>query len=149
MFCDLLFGLIGLLIVCIIIYFNKDIFNDFKKNLNSSQSKILENILIERKQYLILSFIISIIIVFVFSFIFNINKIYNKICINFSLIILLSFYIYNIIPKKDDMIYHLKSKKQIQDWLNIYKLLKFLLMSGFLIGIIFYFFLSKLFKNIF
>ena len=70
MFCDLLFGLVGVIIATSIIYLKKNLYTKFQNTLDSNQSKILKDLIKERKYIFIASIISSIII----------NKI-SKVCI--------------------------------------------------------------------
>ena len=54
---------------------------------------------------------------------------------------------YTLSPKSDYMLNHLTTSKQNKAWLEMYKHMKFKYHSGFLFGILTYFFILKYFEK--
>ena len=148
MLCDLVFGILGTLIIAIIIYSRQSIFKDFIKKLNEEQINVLNSLYKERLWITIFGLIFSIIFTYGLSFVLTDKLISNRICLYILLIFFITSLIYILFPKSDYFILHL-SKDQMRKWLNLWEYVKFILILGFIVGLIFYFLFSKLIKKIF
>jgi hypothetical protein len=114
---------------------------DFLNVLNDKQKFTYENIIKERKNiyYMgyILGLLLSLLIIFVIKKI-NKNKLNNisLICLVGSITFITNYLFYILYPKTDYMLLHLNDKKQIEEWLKIYKKMQFKFHMGFVLGII-------------
>ena len=147
MFCDLVFGLIGLLILIIVSYLKRSKWNDLKNSFNEKQLKTFGIIYQQRLWLLIYSLLIAIIICFFISYIVSPRFLYSKICFNITILTLLTTSIFYLFPKIDYLEYHL-NKDQLRKWYLILDNIKFISIIGFLTGLIFYFFITKTIKYI-
>ena len=114
---------------------------NFKNVLNINQQQIYENIIKERRNIYfigyILGIILSIICYFISKKIFKIR--FNNtslICFIGAITFITNYLFYILYPKSDYMLLHLSDKKQIQEWLDIYKKMQFKFHMGFIFGII-------------
>lgn len=114
---------------------------DFLNVLNDKQKFTYENIIKERKNiyYMgyILGLLLSLLIIFVIRKI-NKNKLNNisLVCLVGSITFITNYLFYILYPKTDYMLLHLNDKKQIEEWLKIYKKMQFKFHMGFVLGII-------------
>ncbi len=120
---------------------NKNDKQDFLNVLNDKQKVTYDNIIRERKNiyYIgyILGLILSLLIIIVIRKI-NKNKLNNTslICLVGSITFITNYLFYILYPKTDYMLLHLNDKKQIEEWLKIYKKMQFKFHMGFVLGII-------------
>lgn len=143
MFCDILFGIIGIILLTFLSYNKKGQWKEFKDTLDKNQKLALDNIYMKRIWLLGFSILIGIILSFLFIYFFGPKKIYSKICLFITILFFSIIAIYTIFPKNDYLVYHL-NKNQIKYWYSILDHYKFLIVIGFLVGLIFYFLLNKL-----
>jgi len=64
---------------------------------------------------------------------------FNKmslICFVGAITFVTNYLFYILYPKSDYMLLHLNDKKQIQEWLNIYRTMQFKFHIGFVVGIL-------------
>ena len=148
MYCDLLAGLLGTVIVTLYIYLKKNVWSNFIKKLDKPELIAYNRINRTRIWILFASFLFSLVATYGLSYLFNVHLLREKICVYLTLIIIITYTSFIIFPKNDYLELHLK-KDLILHWIHINELIKFLLVIGFLVGIFFYFFFSKLFKKIF
>ena len=120
---------------------NSKLKQDFIDVLNEDQKIIYKNIIIERRNIYyfgyILGLIISLIVVILNKKLFKIrlNNI-SLVCLVGSITFITNYLFYILYPKSDYMLLHLNDKKQIGEWLNIYKKMQFKFHLGFIFGII-------------
>ena len=121
--------------------------NDNKKQnlynvLDDKQKKIYNNIVNERKNIYFTGYLVGIIlsIIFVYSLKYilrpkKLQKI-SIICLVTSITFITNYLYYILYPKTDYMVLHLTDKRQVEEWLNIYKYMQFKYHLAFVIGII-------------
>ena len=133
------------LIANIYIIFSCSNNKEFKKNflnvLNEEQKITYEKIIDERKNIYYGGYILGIILSFIGYF--SIKKFttmrFNKmslICFVGAITFVTNYLFYILYPKSDYMLLHLNDKKQIQEWLNIYRTMQFKFHIGFVVGIL-------------
>lgn len=120
---------------------SKDEKQDFYDVLNENQKTLYEQITEERKRIYYMGFILGIILSYI---VYYINKkVWNQRLNNMSLVCLVgavtlvtNYLFYILYPKSDYMLLHLSDKRQIEEWLKIYKTMQFKFHIGFVLGII-------------
>ena len=121
--------------------------NDNKKHnlynvLDDKQKNIYDNIVNERKNIYYSGFvagiILSIISVLTLKYILNPKKLQktSMVCLVASITFITNYLYYILYPKTDYMVLHLTDKRQVEEWLNIYKYMQFKYHIAFAIGII-------------
>jgi hypothetical protein len=120
---------------------NKNDKQDFLNVLNDKQKVTYDNIIRERKNIYYIGYILGLILSFVIIFIlkkFQKNKLNNisLVCLVGSVTFITNYLFYILYPKTDYMLLHLNDKKQIEEWLKIYKKMQFKFHMGFVLGII-------------
>lgn len=148
MFCDLLFGILGSLILIAILYYKRDMFKELDKTLSKEQVEKIDGIKTERLIIAVVSIVLSIIATFFTSYIIPQKTTCSKFCIYPLLFLIYTIILYEICPKGDYILLHLKGEKQLQAYIDITENIKLILLIGFLVGIIIYFFLDKLISKI-
>lgn len=112
---------------------------EFRETLSSEQNKIYEKIINERKWIYytgyLLGIFLSILVVAFFKKLLKLSKMSN-VCIITSITFVTNYLFYILYPKSDYMILHLENKKQIKEWLDIYKFMQFRYHLGFVLGIL-------------
>ena len=120
---------------------NKKDKQDFMDVLNIKQQETYKNIINERKNIYFMGYglgiLLSIIGYFISKKIFKtrFNNI-SLVCFVGSITFVTNYLFYILYPKTDYMLLHLSDKKQIEEWLSIYKKMQFKFHSGFVLGII-------------
>ena len=120
---------------------NKEIKKNFLNVLNEDQKNTYEKIIEERKNIYYSGYILGILISLISYFIIkkftkiNFNKI-SLICFVGSITFVTNYLFYILYPKSDYMLLHLNDKKQITEWLNIYRTMQVKFHMGFVLGII-------------
>lgn len=120
---------------------NKKDKQEFKDVLNIKQQEIYENIINERKNIYFMGYGLGIIISIMSYFVskkilkMRFNNI-SLVCFVGAITFVTNYLFYILYPKSDYMLLHLTDKKQIVEWLNIYKKMQFKFHLGFVLGII-------------
>ena len=120
---------------------NKELKKNFLNVLNEEQKITYEKIINERKNIYYSGYILGIILSLIGYF--SIKKFttmrFNKvslICFVGAITFVTNYLFYILYPKSDYMLLHLNDKKQIQEWLNIYRTMQFKFHIGFVLGIL-------------
>ena len=120
---------------------NKELKKNFLNVLNEEQKITYEKIIDERKNIYYGGYILGIILSFIGYF--SIKKFttmrFNKmslICFVGAITFVTNYLFYILYPKSDYMLLHLNDKKQIQEWLNIYRTMQYKFHIGFVLGIL-------------
>ena len=120
---------------------NKELKKNFLNVLNEEQKITYEKIIDERKNIYYSGYILGIILSLIGYF--SIKKFttmrFNKvslICFVGAITFVTNYLFYILYPKSDYMLLHLNDKKQIQEWLNIYRTMQFKFHIGFVLGIL-------------
>ena len=114
---------------------------EFNSVLNTSQKSTYKTIIEERRNIYYMGFVLGIILsILVIAYM---KKIQNKrpnntslVCIVGSITFITNYLFYILYPKTDYMLLHLNDKRQIEEWLKIYKKMQFRYHLGFILGII-------------
>ena len=120
---------------------NKEIKQKFLNVLNEEQKNIYEKIINERKYIYYSGYVLGIILSLIGYFIIKkltkmrFNKI-SLICFVGSITFVTNYLFYILYPKSDYMLLHLSDKRQISEWLNIYRTMQIKFHIGFVLGII-------------
>ena len=117
---------------------NKD---DFYNVLTATQKDKYSKIVEERKNIYYMGFgvglILSLLAIFINKKVFK-SRLSNMsmICLVGSITFITNYLFYILYPKSDYMLLHLNDKKQIEEWLKIYKKMQYKFHLGFVFGII-------------
>ena len=120
-----------------------------KKNrkLSKSQEVAFQNIRKDRTIIWVKASITAIFISITVSkfgkYIFGLDEPFNRSCINTLVFYGVQHLYYTLHTKKDWMLNHVESKKDIKIWLESYKSMQYKWHIGFAMGIIGYFFINK------
>lgn len=118
---------------------DKSVFKKFYRMLNRKQKKIYTNIRMERLKIFIKGSLWGMLLSLAFKLAYGDNKNLLTMACTHSLLFSAAQYLYyNLHPKKDWMLMHLKEPKLIKMWLEKYKLMKGRWHFGLLMGIIGY-----------
>ena len=145
--CNICVVALGIIIVLITILLRKNVWNQFYNNLTKEQKNSIQLVIQNRLWIISVSVILSIVITVCLTYAIKLPSILSKICFYIVSITFLSVSGYLVFPKEDFIELHLKREQLIQ-WMNINQFNDFLIVSGFLIAILFFFF-TELFKKIF
>jgi len=114
---------------------------EFLNVLSSEQKNTYEKLINERKNIYYMGYIVgillSILILFIMKKILKIrfNNI-SLVCLVGSIVFVTNYLFYILYPKSDYMLLHLTDKRQITEWLKIYRKMQFKFHLGFVLGII-------------
>ena len=114
---------------------------DFYNVLNNHQKHKYIIIISERRNIYFMGFVLGILLGFVLSFYakkvlhYRFNKT-SLTCFVVSITFITNYLFYILYPKSNYMLLELDDKKQIQEWLKIYKKMQFKYHFGFILGII-------------
>ena len=114
---------------------------NFLNVLTSKQKEIYEEIINERKTIYYLGYglgiLLAIFIIFILKKILKIR--FNNmslVCLVGSIVFITNYLFYILYPKSDYMLLHLSDKRQITEWLKIYRKMQYKFHLGFVFGII-------------
>lgn len=120
---------------------DKEIKQKFLNVLNEEQKNTYTKIIDERKYIYYSGYGLGILLSFIGYFLLKkftkikLNKI-SLICFVGSITFITNYLFYILYPKSDYMLLHLNDKKQISEWLNIYRTMQVKFHIGFVLGII-------------
>ena len=120
---------------------NKKLKKNFLNVLNEEQKITYEKIINERKNIYYSGYILGILLSLIgYVIIKKFTKMkFNKIsliCFVGAITFVTNYLFYILFPKSDYMLLHLNDKKQIQEWLNIYRTMQVKFHIGFVLGIL-------------
>mgnify|MGYP001173444262 CR=1 FL=1 len=116
--------------------------NNFLNVLDDNQKKIYKNIINERKNIYFGGFIFGIILSIITIFLIKKTSLKSKfnnisvVCLVGTITFITNYLFYILYPKTDYMLMHLNDKRQIKEWLIIYKNMQYKFHIGFVLGII-------------
>ena len=114
---------------------------DFYNVLTNNQKETYNRIIDERKYIYYMGYglglILSLLIIFINKKMFQ-SKLNNVslVCLVGATTFITNYLFYILYPKSDYMLLHLNDKKQIEEWLKIYRKMQFKYHIGFVFGII-------------
>lgn len=120
---------------------NKNEKQDFLNVLNDKQKVTYKNIINERKNIHFMGYglglLLSVVAIYIARNVLKsrLNNL-SLICLVGSITFVTNYLFYILYPKSDYMLLHLTDKKQIEEWLKIYKQMQFKFHFGFVLGII-------------
>ena len=120
---------------------NKEIKQNFLNVLNEEQKNTYENLINERKNIYYIGYALGIILSLIGYLVINkftkmhFNKL-SLVCFVGAITFVTNYLFYILYPKSDYMLLHLNDKKQITEWLNIYRTMQIKFHVGFVLGII-------------
>ena len=114
---------------------------NFLNVLTSKQKDTYEKIINERKTIYYMGYVLGILLaIFTIYIMKKVLKIrFNNIslvCLVGSIVFVTNYLFYILYPKSDYMLLHLSDKRQITEWLNIYRKMQYKFHLGFVFGII-------------
>ncbi len=114
---------------------------NFLNVLSNEQKNTYEKIINERKTIYYIGYIFGILLAIFAIFIMKkVLKIrFNNmslVCLVGSIVFVTNYLFYILYPKSDYMLLHLSDKRQITEWLNIYRKMQYKFHLGFVLGII-------------
>tara|TARA_Y100000816_G_C25989667_1_gene516907 strand:+ start:77 stop:508 length:432 start_codon:yes stop_codon:yes gene_type:complete len=124
----------------------------FKETLDDDQKKIYRDITEERRNIYYRGFLLGLVLSILLIYFLN-GSSFSKIgkpttlCIIGATSFLTNYFYYILTPKSDYMLLHLNNKKQIEEWLNVYKIMQYVNHLGFALGIVGVVFLGNAFCN--
>lgn len=113
--------------------------------LNNEQKRKYNKIIKERSSINLNGYLVGTVISFLLFK--NSNNMKNKNCVIIATAAFIHYMFYTLSPKSDYMLNHLTTPEQNKAWLEMYKHMKFKYHSGFLFGILTYFFILKYFEK--
>lgn len=118
-------------------------FLKYQQSLNPIQQKLYQYTVYERTKLYVHGMILGILLASVYLYFTKgrIEPIKNS-CIFTSIILTVQYLYYSLAPKKLYMLNILTNKDQVNNWLDVYKTMKFRYHMGLLLGIIGFFMLS-------
>ena len=118
---------------------DKSIFKKFYRMLDGKQKKIYKSIRMDRLKIYIKGSMWAMVLSLIFKLVYkNSNDLVSLACTHSLIYSATQYLYYNLHPKKDWMLNHLKKPKVIKMWLQKYKLMKGRWHLGLLMGIIGY-----------
>jgi len=145
--CNICVFPLGIIIVAIIIYLRKNVWLDFIKSLGNTQKDEIRHVIKNRIWIIVSCLFISLLLTLFLSKIYITCHFISKICFYIISVVLLTYMGYLLFPK-DVYIEGYLNKEQLIQWLSINDFNTFLIICGFLIGFLFFFFSQILKKNI-
>ncbi len=120
-------------------------YNKLYNLLNDEQKRKYDKIIKERTTINLHGYLVGVIISYLLFK--NSKTIPHKNCVISATSVFIHYMYYTLSPKSDYILNHLTTPKQNKAWLEMYKHMKFKYHSGFLFGIVTYFFILKYFET--
>lgn len=115
----------------------------FKNSLGNKYLKIYSKVVDERRKIWYLSTVIGILVTYVYHINFSIGENAKFLaCSNTLVFFLVQYFVYNLHPKKNWMLDHISEKKDIKNWLKMYKKMKKNWHIGLVLGLFGYLFIN-------
>ena len=113
---------------------------DFVSLLNNEQKEEYDKVIYERRKILTISFVVSFFLSYLFNKFHKNNSSVPLIeCSNTLVFVLLQYFIYTLYPKKYNMFDFVKNDSKLnEEWIKVYKQMKYDWTVGILSGIIGY-----------
>lgn len=114
---------------------------EFLNVLTSEQKNTYEKLINERKKIYYMGYgfgiLLAIVVIFIMKKILKIrfNNI-SLVCLVGSIVFVTNYLFYILYPKSDYMLLHLTDKRQITEWLKIYRKMQYKFHLGFVFGIL-------------
>jgi hypothetical protein len=145
-YCIVGFTLLLTSIVMNFIGTKNEVFFKFQASLDGEQTKIYQKIVYERLMIYILGMILGVLLGIFYLYKFPKDK--YKVCKFFAIVFVTKLGFYYIYPKSTLMLYHLKTKEQVDGWADIYLHMKKRWITSLIISAISYFLIAKYFYSL-
>ena len=119
----------------------KEVFLKFQGSLDEEQSKIYQKIVYERLMIYISGMILGVLLGIFYLYKYPEDK--YKVCKFFAIVFVMKLGFYYIYPKSTLMLYHLKTKEQVDGWADIYLHMKKRWITSLIISAVSYFLIAK------
>ena len=119
----------------------KEVFLNFQGSLDEEQSKIYQKIVYERLMIYISGMILGVLLGIFYLYKYPEDK--YKVCKFFAIVFVMKLGFYYIYPKSTLMLYHLKTKEQVDGWADIYLHMKKRWITSLIISAVSYFLIAK------
>ena len=103
--------------------------------LTKEQLERYKKIIIERRNHMIVGYIIGLLLSIVA--VLTINDKILQVCYAITITYVASYFYYTLVPKSDYMLIHLNTEEQRRAWLKVYLKMKYNYHLSFILGIIF------------
>ena len=119
----------------------KEVFLKFQGSLDEEQSKIYQKIVYERLMIYISGMILGVLLGIFYLYKYPKDK--YKVCKFFAIVFVMKLGFYYIYPKSTLMLYHLKTKEQVDGWADIYLHMKKRWITSLIISAVSYFLIAR------
>jgi uncharacterized membrane protein YfcA len=119
----------------------KEVFLKFQGSLDEEQSKIYQKIVYERLMIYISGMILGVLLGIFYLYKYPEDK--YKVCKFFAIVFVMKLGFYYIYPKSTLMLYHLKTKEQVDGWADIYLHMKKRWITSLIISAVSYFLIAR------
>jgi len=142
--------IIGMIYMNTLVY-KKGVTNKYYDNLSEDAKEAYKNIVNERMKIynegFILGFFVSLIFLYYNKYVKQEKlTVYQTICIVLAVMFVVNYFYYILSPKSDWMLNHVNSKRDVKNWLKLYKHMQRYYYSGLLLGLIAVIALNMTFK---
>ena len=137
--CFIAFVIVVAMVVMTFMVSNDPFVKNYRNQLPEDIKKHYDNIVAERQRIYFTGYVIGFVLS-VFVIIFNINVLKQKmpitamVCLAVVVSTVVNYLYYILSPKSNYMVELLKTEKQRQDWLQIYKSMQYYYHSSFVVG---------------
>ena len=119
----------------------KEVFLKFQGSLDEEQTKIYQKIVYERLMIYISGMILGVLLGIFYLYKYPEDK--YKVCKFFAIVFVMKLGFYYIYPKSTLMLYHLKTKEQVDGWADIYLHMKKRWITSLIISAVSYFLIAR------
>jgi len=119
----------------------QEVFLKFQGSLDEEQSKIYQKIVYERLMIYISGMILGVLLGIFYLYKYPKDK--YKVCKFFAIVFVMKLGFYYIYPKSTLMLYHLKTKEQVDGWADIYLHMKKRWITSLIISAVSYFLIAR------
>ena len=137
--CFIAFVIVVAMVIMNVMVMNDPFIQSYKNQLPEDIKKQYDNIVAERSSIFFTGYLIGFVLS-VFVIIFNINVLKQKmpvaamVCLAVVVSTVVNYFYYILSPKSNYMVDLLKTEKQLQDWLQIYKSMQYYYHGSFVLG---------------
>ena len=137
--CFIAFVIVVAMVIMNVMVMNDPFIQSYKNQLPEDIKKQYDNIVAERSSIFFTGYLIGFVLS-VFVIIFNINVLKQKmpvaamVCLAVVVSTVVNYFYYILSPKSNYMVVLLKTEKQRQDWLQIYKSMQYYYHGSFVLG---------------
>ena len=137
--CFIAFVIVVAMVIMNVMVMNDPFIQSYKNQLPEDIKKQYDNIVAERSSIFFTGYLIGFVLS-VFVIIFNINVLKQKmpvaamVCLAVVVSTVVNYFYYILSPKSNYMVDLLKTEKQRQDWLQIYKSMQYYYHGSFVLG---------------